>query len=203
MNRMSALGAIAIVGTVLLAVPMPARADFMPTIDFTAAFPLSVGNLTLGYKFGVGASPFTVTAIGLEVVAPPHGQNVRIYKDGASVNLLVQSILSTDPANSSGKYQYETLAVPLVLSANTTYEIVFDAVNGDRVDVGTGVPPSSDVDISYFDSVLGVSDGAFPTSDFTHSGAYFGPAFQGTTEATAVPEPSAACWGLPLGWSFY
>jgi hypothetical protein len=173
-----------------LSISIPAKADFIPVLDFSGGQVLiyNGSNVTVGTKFTVGASPFTITAIGLEVIAPPNGQTVRIYQDGMTVNLLSQSILSTDPTNGSGKYQYENLAAPLVLSANTTYDIVFDITNSGSV-FANGSVSSSSSDITYKGGVVG--DG-FPTNPdpfgFT---ALFGPTFQGPSSPAAVPEPSA------------
>jgi hypothetical protein len=162
-----------------------ARADFIPAVDFTGGTNSILTNSpeTVGYAFTVGASPFAITAVGLEVVSSP--STVRIYQDGQTVDLLTQAIAAGDPTNGSGKYKYH--AVTLLLSANTTYDIVYDYPANTNVFINASTV-SNDPDITFADSRLAGGTGQHPTSDLFGLGPYFGPAFQGAS--TAVPEPA-------------
>jgi hypothetical protein len=168
-----------------------ARADFLPVIGFTGGGSVEDANfgVTMGYAFTVGASPFMVTAVGLEVVAPPNGQTVRIYQDGQTTDLLTQAIAASDPTNGSGQYKYH--AVSLLLSANTTYDIVYDYNPFEHAIEFTSTQFSNDPDITFAGSRSDTSGtGLHPTGDNDTGGPFFGPAFQGASVA-ATPEPAS------------
>jgi len=184
---MSLLGA-------LLSLATPARASFVAIIDFTGSGSAPTGSLlSLGYSFTVGAQPFTVTGVGLDVLAPPSGQDVRIYQDGTSVNLLVQPILGSDPTDGSGRYQYVVLTTPLVLTAGTTYDIVADLGSTAQVACCGVSAVSSDPNITFGASRASfTANTSFPTIDVFGVGPYFGPVFTGTEGgASVVPEPAS------------
>lgn len=173
---------LAIVGTMLLSFSPPARAAFIPVVDFTGGGLTSTpGNFSLGFQFTVGSLPFEVTAVGLRAGTPPSGQTVRIYENGTTTNTLVQAVFASDPLSSGGAYNYASLVTPVLLQANTTYNFVVDHGSGDSIVVFAGAS-STDPDITYVQHIGDTNaNGLFPTADNVHLGAYAGGTFQGHT----------------------
>ncbi len=165
-----------------------ARADFQFATDFdpsSSAFPL-YNSGTYGYKFTVGNAPLEVT--GLASAYHVYG-NVRIYENGFSTDVADVTLTATQFATSpyGTSYTYETLATPVTLDANTTYDIVWDNIYyGQAFSYATsGISLNSDITLGS-----GISDyalDAHPTSDNVGVGSYFGPSLQ----VTSVPEPAA------------
>lgn len=179
-------------GLALLAFSTPAKADINPSLDFSGGSVQDVpGAFSLGYQFTVGSLPFEVTAVGLWSGTLATGETVRIFEDGTTTNLLSQSISASDPLSSSGKYNYVTLATPVLLQANTTYNLLADLNPGNKVVLQVSAF-SNDPDISYVKPVGDYGSGLFLSDDNVHLGPYFGGTFEGHTVAVgAVPEPSS------------
>jgi len=166
-----------------------ASAAFIPATDFTGGDTATNGGAsTQGYSFTTMFSPVTIDALGLWSTTPPAGQTVRLYLDGASVNLASANIASTDPISSTtangNQYRFHTIT-PVTLLANTTYDIVADDSGTGEVRVNdTGVSLNSSITFGSARQANGM--GLFPTSDASLVGPYFGPTFE-----VAVPEPGS------------
>ena len=166
-----------------------ASAAFIPATDFTGGDTATNGGAsTQGYSFTTMFSPVTIDALGLWSTTPPAGQTVRLYLDGASVNLASANIASTDPISSTtangNQYRFHTIT-PVTLLANTTYDIVADDSGTGEVRVNdTGVSLNSSITFGSARQANGM--GLFPTSDASQAGPYFGPTFE-----VAVPEPGS------------
>ncbi|MBL8217607.1 MAG: PEP-CTERM sorting domain-containing protein [Bryobacterales bacterium] len=184
----------AIAGMMLLFPAAPARADFISSVSLAGGIAqTSPGTFTLGYQFQVGALPYNVTAVGLWAGTPPSGEVVRIYENGTTTNTLVQSIMGSDPLSNDGTYRYVNLAVPVLLQANTVYNLVVDLLPGDQL-LLFSTATSNDPNITYVQPIgdFGFGGGIFPTTDNVHLGPYLGATLQGEpAEQTPVPEPSS------------
>lgn len=170
-----------------------AQADFIPGITFTnATFSNGSASFTAGSAFTVGVNNIAVTALGLENRSfnVNTSLTVRIYQDGTSTDLVTASVLVAGPTSATDPRFNYTVISPLVLNANTKYEIVVDIPDAVTL-IGifsTGVTSLPGV---TYDNAVGITPvGGFPTSDALAGGPYFGPTF----EFTAVPEPTT--WAL-------
>ncbi|MGE3537852.1 MAG: PEP-CTERM sorting domain-containing protein [Candidatus Tectimicrobiota bacterium] len=182
---------LAIVGTMLLSFSPPARAAFIPVVDFTGGgLTGAPGNFSLGFQFTVGSLPFEVTAVGLRAsTSQSLGQNIRIYENGTTTNTLLQAVLASDPLSSNGIYHYVDLATPILLQANTVYDFVVDHLPGDSLLLQAGAS-SNNPAITYVQPIGDTNAaGFFPTADNVNLGPYVGGTFQGHTVAVTAPVP--------------
>lgn len=163
-----------------------AHAQFLFATDFdsgVSGFPLYTTG-TYGYKFQVGNVPLKVTglAAAYDVVG-----NVRLYQDGTSTDIANVALTDTHFAISpyANTYVYEMLTTPVTLSANTTYDIVWD--NPDYGQAFSFATPgiSLNSDLTLGSSISDFSTRSYPTTDAFGAGSYFGPA-----PLVATPEPS-------------
>jgi hypothetical protein len=186
---------LAIAGIIVSLSPTPARADFLPSISVTGGIVQpSPGTFTLGYQFSVGATPYNVTSVGLWAGTPPSGEVIRIYENGTTTNTLIQPILASDPLSDDGVFRFVDLSTPVLLQANTVYNLVVDFFPGDQIKL-FGTVSSNDPNLTYIQPIgdFAFGGGIFPTADNVHLGPYVNATFQGApADLVTVPEPSSA-----------
>jgi hypothetical protein len=166
--------------------------DYDPNRNFNThpGQPVRYDAGTYGYSFAVGSNPLSVTTLAT-AYAGAQG-NVRIYEPGTTTNVALAFITGaqTDVSQNGNPYGY-TAITPVLLSANTTYDIVWD--NPFFGQAYSPQVPGSIVlnpDLTFGSGVSSLSIGAFPTTDQVGQGAYFGPSFVAALAPAAVPEPS-------------
>lgn len=187
-------------------------------LDFTggSANAPTTSGADLGWRFTVGSSDFLVTHVGIwdegsDGLVESH--LVEILTDaGAFVPNTLTTVDNTGTievsANGSGRWIFEQLSVPVVLSANSTYRIAAEYVT-----TGAGGDPFRDGQGSIIlDPGITYIEGRFnsnPTIGTVHfpgslnASGMFGPNFMGSP----IPEPStigflafAGFVGLALAW---
>jgi hypothetical protein len=162
--------------------------DYDPSRNFNTdpGQPVRFDAGTYGYSFTVGNDPLDVTTLAT-AYAGAQG-NVRIYVPGTTTDVALAFITGaqTDVSQNGNPYGY-TAITPIILSANTTYDIVWDNPFFGQAyspQVPGSIVPNPDV--TFGSGISSLTIGAFPTTDQVGQGAYFGPSFV----AAAVPEPS-------------
>lgn len=160
--------------------------DYDPITNFNThpGQPVDYSTGTYGYSFTVGASPLRVTTLAT-AYAGAQGQ-VRIYVSGSTTDVATAFITGAQVDNSQhgNPYGYTDIT-PVILSANTTYDIVWD-----NTIYGQAFSPdepgySYNSDVTFGSGISSYTPGEHPTTDQVGEGAYFGPSF----EAFITPEP--------------
>jgi MYXO-CTERM domain-containing protein len=181
---------LAAIGVCLLSA-VPGKASFIPALDETGgSVAAENNNYTVGSAFTVGATPISVTALALQYLNSTDVGTVRIYQSGTTTNLASVNITTSTPLSvAPSGHSYAVVSItPLTLSANTTYDIVWDDSAGASIQLGGSVT-SSDPDITFTNDINASGDGQFPTGAPFFDYADFGPTFV-TSPLTSVPEPS-------------
>ena len=97
---------------------------------FTAGAPRNNSTGGFGLQFTVGGVPLTVSALGRIYVPGNTGSHVvkLVASDGTDV--LGGSVTVSLPSGAPGTFAYVALASPVMLTANTTYYLISQEVNG-------------------------------------------------------------------------
>jgi hypothetical protein len=162
--------------------------DYDPNRNFNnhPGQPVRFDAGTYGYSFTVGNDPLIVTTLAT-AYAGAQG-NVRIYEPGTTTDTALAFITGaqTDVSQNGNPYGFTAIS-PVTLSANTTYDIVWDNPFFGQA-YSPQVPGSIVInpDVTFGSGISSLTIGAYPTTDLVGQGAYFGPSFV----AAAVPEPS-------------
>jgi len=127
----------------------------------------------VGAQIQIGASPRTVTALGRIRVGTNTGNHtVKLVNQSNGTDVAGGSVSINMSSGTAGEYVYGVLASPITLSANTSYYVVSQEVNG-------GDQWYNDTDTQIF-----------PTSVGTIPGAVYGNGswnFNGTANRSYVP----------------
>ncbi len=161
----------------LLASPSDARRRWTPKIQASSSGTAFVTGQTIGtprtngagavtgFRVTVGAAPITITHVGrYKALANSQTHFVGFFTDGSSPiaggSALVNMSLSADPDG----YVYTALAVPLVLSAGTSYRLMAEEFTAGDI--------FYDADTTITTTAVGtVSDGCYDTGGPMGGGA--------------------------------
>ncbi|MEO6982881.1 MAG: DUF4082 domain-containing protein [Edaphobacter sp.] len=180
---------------------VPSYADGIPAFSFTSANFATIDPSTaeLGYAFTVGSDPITVGALGYINDGFNGTHTIAIF------NMATQQLISGASATvttvgggpTSTTFTYTDLDAPVVLAANTQYQIVSQFFRNEYYfsnAQGFTSYPGLTLDITVFDNYG--NPPAFPTFATGRYGPTvpgdFGPNFTILdTSTTPVPEPSS------------
>ena len=96
-----------------------------------------------GLRFTVGSAPLTVTALGRIYIAGNTGSHVvKLVNAADGTDVPGASVTVTLPNGTPGQFTYVALPSPVVLSPNTTYNLIsFETAGGDQFyDAGPVIP---------------------------------------------------------------
>lgn len=124
-----------------------------------------------GFKFTVGASPITVTEVGLMLNAGMYSPSLAVKIYNMAGTELATANIST--AGTAGTYNFTALGSPLNLSASTAYYCVTGPLSFNTIRNSTTVATSVAPSISINDA----AEGTAPTFSLSSAGAnhLFGP----------------------------
>ena len=192
---------IATVCCLILLASVPAHADGIPAFSFTTSdFRTDdMGTAELGYTFSVGSNPITVGALGYINDGFNGTHTVAIF-DVATQQLVTgasATVTTVGGGEASNTFTYTDLIAPVILAANTQYQIVSQFFAGEHY-FTQAQNLISQPGVTFGDAVYGfyVAPPAIP--QFA-TGTYppnnpgdFGPNFTIlSSNSSPVPEPSS------------
>jgi hypothetical protein len=121
------------------------------------------GHMAFGYEFTVGSQPIAVYDLG-RYVAAGNAQSHEVWLLQADTKSVVAAASVDTSGVAPGQYAYATLAVPVVLNANTTYVLVSSESDGQDAFYGQGTQISPPSGITIDGSVSVSADPAQPAN---------------------------------------
>ena len=179
-------------GLMIVGIAAPASAD--PVLEFSSGTTgiFQGANASWGWSFTTNQA-ITVNALDAFDVSGTDVGNVRLYDAGGNV-LATATVVDGDPQEGSPTLFHSHAISPISLAINTTYFIVEDITDSVTSAEFHVVGLTTDAEITYDQGVSALDFGQDPTTDFfggVIDPAFFGPNFDATITAAAVPEPSS------------
>lgn len=190
---------IAVVCCFTLLAAIPSYADGIPAFSFTSAtFATYDSNaVELGYFFTTGSEPITVGALGYINDGFDATHTVAIF-DAATQQIVAgafAAVTTIGGSSSSTNFTYTDLSDPVVLAANTEYQIISQAfINEHYFTQAQGLISQPGVTMGaaaygFYNSLPNTIQFAGGSTSATYPGD-FGPNFT-IVDTTPVPEPSS------------